>query len=142
MESRNSLLLDDFLGKNTMYKLKPIAVKNRLGEIMDVLMHSFITSAGHVYLLVTIPKKMHASAFTKNAEYIAHQLRQHWNSYANGFSVIEIRNEKDSLEGIDEVWYGWKFNWVGNTPMDSQCYELTAQKKSYIENLLEQSEAA
>lgn len=133
-----------------MYQLKPVSVKNRLGELMDVLVHSFVTSADHVCVLVAAPKKMHASVFTKNAEYIAHQLRQRCNLHTKGFSVIEIRNEKVSEKMIEqgiekdssETWYDWKFNWVGDTPVDSQCHALSAQKKSYLENLLSQSKAA
>ena len=123
-----------------MYQLKPVSVKYRLGASMDVLVHSFATSANHVCVLVAIPKKMHASAFTKNAEYIAHQLRKRLHSHAKGFSVIEIRNEKPKeAEGDKDTiksWHDWKFNWVGDTPVDSQCHVLSAQKKLYLENLL------
>ena len=129
-----------------MYQLKPVTVKNRLGESMDVLVHSFATSPNHICVLVATPKKMHASAFAKNAEYIAHQLRKRFHSHAKGFSVIEIRNEKSKeTEGDTDTvksWHDWKFNWVGDTPVDSQCYVLSAQKKSYLENLLSQLKAA
>ena len=129
-----------------MYQLKPVTVKNRLGESMDVLVHSFATSPNHVCVLVATPKKMHASAFAKNAEYIAHQLRKRFASHAKGFSVIEIRNEKSKETESDtdtvKSWHDWKFNWVGDTPVDSQCYALSAQKKSYLENLLSQLKAA
>jgi hypothetical protein len=134
------------LGSNKMYTLKPVSVKNRLGESMDVLVHSFATSDDHVCMLVATPKKMHASAFTKNAEYIAHQLRKRCHYQAKGFSIIEIRSEKvngnNDVKETEESWYDWKFNWVGDTPIDSKCYTLSAQKKSYLENLLSQSKAA
>ncbi len=129
-----------------MYQLKPVSVKNRLGESMDVLVHSFVTSADHVCVLVAAPKKMHPSVFTKNSEYIAHQLRQRCKLQTKGFSVIEIRAEKNGVQGNEkdssEVWYDWKFNWVGGTPVDSQCHTLSVQKKSYLENLLRQLKAA
>jgi hypothetical protein len=113
---------------------------------MEILVHSFATSANHVCVLVATPKKVHASAFSKNAEYIAHQLRKRFHSHAKGFSVIEIRNEKAPSAEKDtdtfKSWHDWKFNWVGDTPVDSKCHALSAQKKSYLENLLSQLKAA
>ncbi len=118
-----------------MHSFRKVSLKNRLGDAMDVLVHPLKVSAGHIYLLLTLPKNTHASMFAKNAEYIAHQLRQSCEPLAQGFSLIEMRNEKEK----SEVWYDWKFNWVAGTPVDSQCSVLSLQKKSYLSDLLKES---
>jgi len=121
-----------------MDQFRKVSLKNRLGEAMEVLVYPLNVSAKHIYLLLALPQSMHPAVFAKNAEYIAHQLRQSCPSLEQGFSLVEMRKEKNK----DEVWYDWKFNWVGDTPIDSQCSILTLQKKSYLKGLLDKSQAA
>ena len=118
-----------------MHPFRTVSVKNRLGEAIDVLIHPLKISAEHTCVLLTLPKNTHASMFAKNAEYIAHQLRQTYQALAQGFSLVEIRKEKEK----SEVWYDWKFSWVGDTPVDSQFSALSLQKKSYLSDLFKDS---
>jgi hypothetical protein len=48
--------------------------------------------------------------------------------------MIELRVNSSTSDGSEkESWYGWQFNWVGNTPIDSKSQLLTQQKIDYYQ---------
>lgn len=114
------------------YPFESILIRNRLGQGMKLFVYSFSITPDHVCVLVALPDDMHESLLAKNAEYIILQLRERFSRTVKTFSMIELCLD----DAGREQWYGWQFNWVGNTPMEPQRYLLSQQKQQYYQNLI------
>ncbi len=117
---------------NNVYPFESTIVRNRLGQGTNLLVHPFSITKEHVCTLVALPANMHSSIFKKNAEHIVYQLRERFSRKVKKFSVVELRDKETDTE----CWYGWKFHWVGNTPLESQCYPLSDQQKQYYQKMI------
>lgn len=119
------------------YLFEPVLVRNRLGQGMTLQVYPFSLSSEQVCVLVKLPDGSHHSLLAKNAENIVFQLRERFSRTVKNFSMIEIRiNPSDGGAGESESWYGWQFNWVGNTPIGSKSQRLTPQKMFYYQNII------
>lgn len=117
------------------YPFESIFVRNRLGQGMTLSICPFTLSADHVCALVAVPKGMHWAVLSKNAEYFVLQLRERFSRTVKKFSMFELRTDDDG----NEQWYGWKFNWVSNTPLDANSYLLSQQQSEYYQNIINES---
>ena len=114
------------------YPFESILIRNRLGQGMKLFVCPFSFSVDHVCVLVALPEDMHPSILSKNAEYIVLQLRERFSRKVKKFSMLELCTEEDGVEN----WYGWQFNWVGNTPLEPQRYALSKQKQQYYQDII------
>ncbi|MGH1485200.1 MAG: hypothetical protein ACRBCI_03200 [Cellvibrionaceae bacterium] len=114
------------------YPFESILVRNRLGQGMTLLVCPFSLSSNNVCVLVKAADDMHESVLAKNAEYIVLQLRERFSRTVKNFSMVELRENDEG----NEVWYGWQFNWVGNTPLESKCQPLSSQQQQYYRNVI------
>ncbi|GEM_PF-1678348 len=115
---------------------KSVLVDNRLGQRVELFVFSARIAVDRVCLLVRVPEGTHYSVFAKNAELFAFQLRERMAGAMKNFSLVEVR--LDSHKQLDE-WFGWRFQWVGMTPLSGKAYPLpVAQQKrftSYIDSV-------
>ena len=97
---------------------KTLPLLNRLG--MDIEVDVLILEAVQtLQVVICANKNHHRSTIPKNIEHIAFQLNKQLN--VNGdktFSLIEYRNRQAPQ------WLQWRFNWVGNTPLEGESHEL------------------
>jgi hypothetical protein len=116
----------------SQYPFESILVRNRLGQGMTLLVCPFSLSADHVCVLVAVSEDMHETVLAKNAEYIVLQLRERFSRKVKNFSMVELREGENG----QEVWHGWQFNWVGNTPLESQCNPLSKQQQQFYQSVI------
>ncbi|MFT6386733.1 MAG: hypothetical protein ACJAUP_000101 [Cellvibrionaceae bacterium] len=116
------------------YPFESVLVRNRLGQGMTLQVYSFSLSNDQVCVLVKVPEGSHHSLLAKNAENVVFLLRERFSRTVKNFSMIELRVNSSTSDGSEkESWYGWQFNWVGNTPIDSKSQLLTQQKIDYYQ---------
>lgn len=110
---------------STPYPFETVVLQNRLDMDIEVdLIH--ITIKDRKTIVIRANKNYHSSTIAKNIEHIAFQLKSQFNENGHPFSLIEYRQKSG------EEWWQWRFNWVGNTPLESESYRLSASTAQAI----------
>ncbi len=130
----------------SVFCFQTVTLRNRLD--MDIEVDLRILSLGKEnVMIVSANENYHRTTVAKNIEQIAFQLKKIHSPDSSNFSLIEYAHvhyrktaalESSSLGSSGERWQ-WRFNWVGNTPLDGQRYLLSSSKiESIKESMLDQ----
>lgn len=99
---------------------------NRLGMSIDIDI-LLLDGASTLQAIVSSNKNHHRSTIPKNIEHIAFQLNKTFNSgNLKEFCLMEYRYRQQ------EEWLNWRFNWVGNTPLEGESHPVPAHQLSEI----------
>jgi len=105
-----------------------ISVLNRLGMEINIDVAAALIEDG-LTLIVRANGEYHRSTVSKNIEQIAFQLKQRFTEKDEPLSVVEYTqpsHKTSSHKSVKTEWWQWRFNWVGNTPLDAQRHALSS----------------
>ena len=114
------------------YPFESVLVRNRSSQAMSLYVCPFSLSQHHVCVLVALTNEMHRSTLSKNADHIVSQLRERFSRKVKSFSMIELQH---NAEG-EEEWHQWRFNWVGNMPLEPKSEIVSSKKQDYYRGII------
>ena len=112
------------------YPFETLILLNRLD--MQIAVDIFtVTLKDKLIVVIKANKSHHKSTIAKNIEHFAFQLKERFHQESLLFSLVEYCDREE------EEWRQWRFNWVGNTPLESESYRLSTANSQAIKNAIE-----